>query len=815
MSMVTGTKDSMTSRPRPSRAKAVWRIVLAYVVISVTWIIVSNGLIGVSTSAPGDSAIWHTVRDLIFVVLTSALLLLLVTRLSRQLATTDEQFINVAEQARDVLVICDNTLHIAYANPAFQTLTGYSAAELDDMHVVNLVPAENVARLEAHIEALQTTAFLRQPWVVVGKTGRRCNLEVTSQRLGDGRYLAIGTEIDETQLAKKAAELERQRLNVLLRSIPDPVWLKDASGVYLACNPALEKLLGLPAGQIIGKASRELLPPEMLGSYAAEDRGIAETKQQVTYCQSYPNPDGGTAYFVTTKCPVLDAEGQLTAIFGIARDVTAERNAHFELAASEERFHTLFDSATDLIMVANMKAQFIDVNRCACDALGYTREEFLEMRVTDIQNDASLDELTRLWHSEEIRHGVTLRHTLLRKDGSGFPAEVRVNRLDLDGQAYLMAVIRDITAQTAAENLLRASDELNRAIFDATTAQMAVIDRNGDLIAVNAAWTRFAEAHRCDAQQEPRTGLGSNFFNACCQDCRPDADQAIIAAAGVRAVLNGETERFSMESQCATPEETLWFMMNATPLKTGVGGAVITYLDITGIKTAQETQVRYSLQLQALARKHQEIEEKERLRLSMELHDQIGQSLAALKISLARAKRWVAEDPAGEAALENSMGIVDSVAQMTHDISHRLRPPLLDELGIKSALSWHIGNLPCPENIRIHFEEDIGAERFPESVELSCFRIVQEALNNALRHAEPSEIRVKIYSTPEHLCLAVRDDGHGFDLDVPIQSNEKWISLGLIGIRERIAQLGGSLHIDTRPNAGTNVSACLPKEIPA
>jgi PAS domain S-box-containing protein len=290
MSMVTGTKDSMTSRPRPSRAKAVWRIVLAYVVISVTWIIVSNGLIGVSTSAPGDSAIWHTVRDLIFVVLTSALLLLLVTRLSRQLATTDEQFINVAEQARDVLVICDNTLHIAYANPAFQTLTGYSAAELDDMHVVNLVPAENVARLEAHIEALQTTAFLRQPWVVVGKTGRRCNLEVTSQRLGDGRYLAIGTEIDETQLAKKAAELERQRLNVLLRSIPDPVWLKDASGVYLACNPALEKLLGLPAGQIIGKASRELLPPEMLGSYAAEDRGIAETKQQVTCCQSYPQP---------------------------------------------------------------------------------------------------------------------------------------------------------------------------------------------------------------------------------------------------------------------------------------------------------------------------------------------------------------------------------------------------------------------------------------------------------------------------------------------------------------------------------------------
>jgi len=805
----------MTSLAPPSLAKAVLRIVLAYVFVSVTGIIVSNKLIGAAAIAPGDLATLHMVRDLIFVVLTSALLLLLVTRLTRQLATTDEQFINVAEQARDVLVICDNSLHIAYANPAFQTLTGYSAAELDDMHVVNLVPADHVARLEAHIEALQTTDFLRQLWVVVGKAGRRCNLEVTSQRLSDGRYLAIGAEIDETQLAKKTAELERRRLNVLLRAIPDPVWLKDASGVYLACNPALEKRLGLPAGQIVGHTSLELCTAETVEEYAVADRVIAETKQQVSYCQLFPDPDGGNAYYVTTKCPVLDANDQLTAILGISRDVTAERKAHFELAASEKRFHTLFDSATDLIVIADMEARLIDANRCACEALGYKREELLNLRVTDIQTDASFNELARLWHSKDFDRGISVRRHGRRKDGSEFMTDVRINRLDIDGQVYSMAVIRDITAQDAAENQLRASDELNRAIFDATTAQMAVIDRNGDLIAVNAAWTRFAEAHRCDAQQEPRTGLGSNFFNACCQDCRPDADQAIIAAAGVRAVLNGETERFSMESQCATPEETLWFMMNATPLKTGVGGAVITYLDITGIKTAQETQVRYSLQLQALARKHQEIEEKERLRLSMELHDQIGQSLAALKISLARAKRWVAEDPAGEAALENSMGIVDSVAQMTHDISHRLRPPLLDELGIKSALSWHIGNLPCPENIRIHFEEDIGAERFPESVELACFRIVQEALNNALRHAEPSEIRVKIYSTPEHLCLAVRDDGHGFDLDVPIQSNEKWISLGLIGIRERIAQLGGSLHIDTRPNAGTNVSAYLPKEIPA
>ncbi len=704
--MVAETKDTTTSSPRPSRAKDVVRLVLAYVFVSTLWIIVSNGLIGAADLASGDHAKWHIARDLLFVAVTSALLWWLLRRLVADISRTDEQLFNTAEQ-------------------------------------------------------------------------------------------------------------ERQRLNVLLRSLPDPVWLKDASGVFIACNPAMEKFIKRSAEQIIGHTTADLCPPEMAKEFAATDRIVAETRQQFTCCESYPHPDGSTAYFIITRCPVLDADGRLTAILGIARDITAEQKAHFELAASEKRFHTLFDSATELIVVADMDGRFVDVNRRACEALGYSREELLGLRVTDIQSEVGIEELKRLWLSDEGPQGITLRRKVIRKDGSDFPADVRVKSLEIDNQRYSMAVARDITAQIAAELQLRASNELNQAIFDATTAQMAVIDANGDLIAVNAAWTRFAEEHSCDPHQEPRTGLGSNFFQACCQDCQPDTDQAHMAAAGVRAVLNGQTERFSMESKCATPERTLWFMMNATPLKTGNGGAVITYLDITGIKEAQETQIRYSQQLQALARKHQEIEEKERLRLSMELHDQIGQSLAALKMSLAQSRRGITENPASEAALAQAMNIVDSVAKTTHDISHRLRPPLLDELGIKSALSWHIGNLPYPENIRITFEEDIGTARFPESVELACFRIIQEALNNALRHAEPTEIKVKIYSTADHLCLAVDDDGRGFDPDIQLEPNEQWISLGLIGIRERIAQLGGSLTIDSKPNAGTQVSACLPKEIPA
>lgn len=686
--MVCKTKDEIPiERPQAVR-QGVFCLVLTYALVASAWLTGSAWLQAPGAETGFHFAAWDIANSLLFVGVTTTLLYVMLIRLVKAQAARNTKFHSIIEQARDGIVLCDQTLRIVYANPATQKISGYTAEELVGHPIADLLSEKYATMLGAHAEALEQHAFLRQEWEIRHKDGWRLHIEVNTQRLPDGSYLAIGSDLTETRRAQKKAEVEHQRLQALVRSIPDPVWLKDTAGVYIACNPALEKLFNLPAAQILYRADSDMRLAGDIGEFLQSDLPAESTAALLTFCQSYRHPNGAVSHFETTRNPVFDGHGELIGAVGIARDVTAQK---------------------------------------------------------------------------------------------------------------------------MAEDILRASEEFSRAVLDASAAQMAVVDKSGTIVGVNEAWSRCVCEHSCTPADGGKTGVGSNYFEGCRHRQGSDKEQAQAARAGVQAVLNGETARFSMEISCITANREQWFMMNATPLKLGAGGAVITYVDITSVKDAQKLQIRFTKQLQALARMHQGIQEKERHHLSMELHDQIGQALAALKISLVGAKLHLDDPLSTSTALDATQAIVDEIAQTTGDIARRLRPPLLDELGVRSALAWHIRNLALPKDVNVRFEQNIGALRFSEAVELACFRIVQEAITNALRHAAPTEIIVQIICLADQICLSVQDDGKGFAINIALDEDEERISLGLIGMRERITSLGGEFEIDSQPNTGTRVSACLPK----
>lgn len=686
--MVCKTKDEAPIKPPKAATRGVLCLVLTYALVAGTWVVLSDWRLALDAGQPFQFARWHFANGLLFVGVTTILLYTMLSRLTKAQAARNEKFHSIIEQARDGIVLCDQALRIVYANPATQKISGYTAEELIGHPIADLLSEQYAALLDGHAEALEQHPFIRREWDIRHKSGWRVHIEVNTQRLPDGSYLAIGSDLTETRRAQKKAEEERQRLQALVRAIPDPVWLTDTSGVYIACNPALEKLFKLPAEQILYRTDSDIRLAGDIGEFLPSDLPAGSTAAPLTFSQSYRHPNGAISHFETTRSPVFDSHDELIGVVGIARDVTAQK---------------------------------------------------------------------------------------------------------------------------MAEDVLRASEEFSRAVLDASAAQMAVVDKSGTIVGINDAWSRCVCENTCMPADEGKTGVGSNFFKGCRHRRGSNAEQAQAARAGVQAVLDGETARFSMEISCLTPSRELWFMMNATPLKLGAGGAVITYMDITSVKDAQSLQSRFTRQLQALARMHQDIQEKERHHLSLELHDQIGQALAALKISLVGAKLHLDDPLSTSATLEAAQAIVDEIAQTTGDIARRLRPPLLDELGVRSALAWHIRNLSLPPEVDVQFEQNIDTLRFSEAVELACFRIVQEAITNALRHAEPTTIIVRIACLPDQICLSVEDDGKGFEIDMPLDEDDERISLGLIGIRERVTSLGGEFKIDSQPNTGTKVSACLPK----
>lgn len=199
--------------------------------------------------------------------------------------------------------------------------------------------------------------------------------------------------------------------------------------------------------------------------------------------------------------------------------------------------------------------------------------------------------------------------------------------------------------------------------------------------------------------------------------------------------------------------------------------------------------------------------EEERKRLSLELHDEIGQRLTALAINLEMVRRHCNASAAAE-PLQNARQIVDELVRGIREIVTQLRPPQLDDLGLVAALRWHLDRIRNSSDLKVTLQENLGRVRLAPDIEMSCFRVVQESITNVLRHAAARQIEVDIDFAADRLRLAIADDGIGFDAGAGDESIRG--HFGLAGMRERVNGMRGRLAIASRPGAGCTVRAEIP-----
>ncbi|MBC7249659.1 MAG: GAF domain-containing sensor histidine kinase [Anaerolineae bacterium] len=202
-------------------------------------------------------------------------------------------------------------------------------------------------------------------------------------------------------------------------------------------------------------------------------------------------------------------------------------------------------------------------------------------------------------------------------------------------------------------------------------------------------------------------------------------------------------------------------------------------------------------------------QEAERHRIARELHDEFGQNLTALKITLQAVKR-LSDVPDLIPYLEEGIDTVDRTLQQMRDLSLELHPPLLDDLGLVPALRWYVDSLAQRGAFTAHFSADPFTTRLPSEIEVTCFRLAQEALTNVMKHAQARRVYVELRRRDRDLCLIVRDDGLGFDVASALEAATHGSSLGLLGMQERAALVGGQVEIESVPRRGTEVRATIP-----
>lgn len=203
----------------------------------------------------------------------------------------------------------------------------------------------------------------------------------------------------------------------------------------------------------------------------------------------------------------------------------------------------------------------------------------------------------------------------------------------------------------------------------------------------------------------------------------------------------------------------------------------------------------------------QRVREEQSAYMAREIHDDLGQSLAALKMNLTMIEKSV-EDPRLQPFVGDMREILDQTVAKVRSMVQELRPPVLDTTGILEALRWHTREFQKSFGLKTSFESSIEEVHLGRECSLSTFRIVQEALTNSVRHGEPREVSVTVDGGDNgHLTVTVRDDGKGFDTAKTGEGG-----FGLLSMRERAEQVGGTVEIESAPGVGATVRLTVPLE---
>ena len=210
-------------------------------------------------------------------------------------------------------------------------------------------------------------------------------------------------------------------------------------------------------------------------------------------------------------------------------------------------------------------------------------------------------------------------------------------------------------------------------------------------------------------------------------------------------------------------------------------------------------------QLEELSARLVHAQENERRVLSRELHDEVGQALSAVLVELRNlsAESAIQTDEQSRGHVETVKSLVENSVRVVRNMALLLRPSMLDDLGLVPALQWQAREVSKRTSMDVSVATELASDDLPDEYKTCIYRVVQEALHNCSRHARATKVRIRVQQEPSRLSLSIQDDGQGFDV-------RQTKGLGLLGIEERVARLGGKCEIHSAPGSGTIVAIELP-----
>lgn len=730
-------------------------------------------------------------------------------RKARQAARWYQNWRFLLEHFPDPVLAFDGKGIILHRNPAAARLLAPGGRlvdllpdlmDLDWAAFPLLSPAQVFARIAARTGRLGG----------VHRSGKVFPLEVYFYAM-DGAagypFLAVMRDASSLSLAKEQLNQRENLLQRVLSALPVGVWVADAAGKILLENEAARDIW---AGHMPFDGTTPYRARHLVGGRLGEpqDNPLLRALAGVTVAPPETveiwRGDGSARTVLSSAVPLVFPEGKRGGAIVVQQDVTALRTAVDELKFSVNLLQRLFGSSPVAMCVVDLSGRYLMVNATFCHFLGMEEGELLQRTAWEVTYEEDIPLRQEAWVSLfaggesafqcEIRYRHRLGHplwgwltTTLVRDEGGHPL-------------YLMSQMLDITERKAMESRLQARE-----------AALSLAQRIGRL----GFWEWHPATDELICSDEaiqmlglppgPKGGIADLFLTMAAKDVRA------IEAALSRAVQDGTPSSrdctLSLPAFCVrdrAPRIVHW----QVEVLSSPGSAprlVGTVQDISDRK-AIEAELRVSSQnLRRLSAYHEQSLEQERKRIALELHDELGQYLSGLKMSLSVLRLSHPDDGAIQGKAQEMGQLVGECFRVVRQVVSNLRPSALNH-GLVAGIEWLVQEFRRHTDMECGFRREGSEPDLGEFEATTLFRIVQESLNNAARHSLARSVNIGLFFGERVILLKIDDDGRGFDPDHLPPGK----AFGLLGLKERATSLGGVFRLKSAPGQGTHISLSLP-----
>jgi PAS domain S-box-containing protein len=602
---------------------------------------------------------------------------------------------------------------------------------------------------------------------------------------------------------RELAELKRpERLHFLCTSIvescDDAIISKTLKGVILAWNAAAQRMFGYTEQEAIGQPITIIIPPERHDEESDILRKMRAGERIEHYETRRVSKDGKIIDVSITFSPVRDTREEIIAISSIARDITESKRAQAALRESEERFRLAMNNVASGLYTLDLQGLVTYVNPAAEAMFGWTNTELLGKKMHDVTHykhpDGTSFPASDCPGLQVLQRGTELREhedMFIRKDGSFFPVVFSASPLKKEGQTVGIVVgFRDDTLHREAERAVRESEERFRLV--ANTAPVLIWISGIDKLCTyfNQGWLEFTGR---SLEEELGDGWAERVHPEDLDECLNTYTKAF-----------DRREPFRMVYRLRRHDgEYRWIIDHGVPRFNADGsfaGYIGSGIDVTERKLAEEA-------LSTASQKLIEAQEEERTRIARELHDDVGQRIALLTVNLDSLKKGPLVSAAESARrIEEVRKQLEDLARDIQALSHTLHSQKLEYLGLGAAAAGFCREFSERHGVEIDFHSESIPRELPREISLCLFRVLQEALQNAIKHSGSRQFQVSLKSEANEIELKVHDLGIGFEPEEAIKGR----GLGLTSMKERLKLVDGHLSIDSRPRRGTTIHARVP-----